>query len=176
MRFCNDGLRWGGSFLLATALLASSRIARATPNFPPAVRAHLTLAAEPACTLCHLGTPGRGTVNTPFGSSARSRGLVAYDDGSLRTALDALAAENKDGDGDGVGDIRELRDGTDPNAGPGDDESVPDYGCGVTGVGASGSPSVVGALFALALLLALAESGRRTPQRCARPRNAAVSK
>ena len=43
-----------------------------------------------------------------------SRGLVAQNLASLDTALDALAAEHTDSDGDGVPDIDELRTGSDP--------------------------------------------------------------
>lgn len=117
---------------LGLALLVTTVVGRAqaTPNFPGGIQTHLTLAEAPPCTLCHLGTPGRGTVNTSFGATMRSRGLVAYDEASLGSALDALAAEQKDSDGDGTDDIRELRDGTDPNAGAGGSESpVPEYGC-----------------------------------------------
>lgn len=127
--------------LFVAALVAMPRSAHATPNFPGAVRDHLKLAAEPSCSLCHAGTPGRGTVNTPFGATMRKRGLIAYDDGALRTALDALAAEQKDSDGDGVPDIRELESGADPNAGPeGGEDLTPVYGCAITT--APGAPSV----------------------------------
>jgi hypothetical protein len=144
-------------FATVAAVLAFSPSARATPNFPGAVKAHLQLAAEPACTLCHAGPPGRGTVNTPFGKTMRSRGLVAYDDASLRTALDALAAENKDSDGDGVPDIRELKEGTDPNAGPGgSDDVTPEYGCAVARTRAGRSRSSLAIWPALATLLFVA--------------------
>lgn len=117
-----------GGVVVALVLFAGS--AGATPNFPGAIQEHLSLSGAPACTTCHVGTPARGTVNTAFGTTMRSRGLVAYDEASLDTALDALAAEQKDSDGDGTADIRELTDGTDPNAGAGGSgDPVPDYGC-----------------------------------------------
>ena len=114
----------------ALASLLAVRSAGATPNFPGAVARDLALEAAPDCSLCHQGTPGRGTVNTPFGSTMRSRGLVAYDEASLRVALDALSAEQKDSDGDGAADVAELKNGSDPNAPPGgSSDPVPEYGC-----------------------------------------------
>jgi hypothetical protein len=115
--------------VLAMVLVAfSGSVVRATPNFPDAVATHLGMSASPDCTLCHAGTPGRGTVTTPFGTTLRSRGAQAYDEASLRLALDALSAEKKDSDGDGTSDIDELRAGQDPN-GSGGDVVKPEYGC-----------------------------------------------
>jgi len=120
---------------LASTLLVASP-ALATPTFPDVAAQHLGLVTAPSCTLCHVGQTARGTVNTPFGTTMRSRGLVAYDEASLRRALDALAAEKKDSDGDGTSDIDELRTGGDPNAGAsgpgGEDVIAPEYGCGVS--------------------------------------------
>ena len=101
-----------------------------TPNFPPAVQTDVGMAQQPNCALCHLGGVGQaGTVTTPFGQSLRARGAVAYDENALKTALAALAAEMKDSDGDGVPDITELKNGTDPNVGNGGPADVPQYGC-----------------------------------------------
>jgi hypothetical protein len=102
-----------------------------TPNFPPAVEADLQMTQQPNCALCHLGGVGQaGTVTTPFGQSMRARGLVAYDETSLRNALAALAGEMTDSDADGVADITELKDGTDPNVPTGGSAPiVPQYGC-----------------------------------------------
>lgn len=101
----------------------------ASPTFPPEIDAHLSLGYEPACTLCHDSLAGGfGTVVQPFGQKMQARGLVAGDLGSLRGALDDLESEGSDVDGDGVADIQELRDGTDPNSSGGLAEP-PEYGC-----------------------------------------------
>jgi uncharacterized protein (TIGR03382 family) len=82
-----------------------------------------------------------GTVTTPFGASLRTRGLVMYDNGSLRKALTALNTERVDSDADGTPDTEELKAGQDPNtsdapSGPGEQPSgndvlpEPSYGCG----------------------------------------------
>ncbi len=115
--------------LLATTVLAGG-LAHASSTFPEEIRAHLALSYTPDCSLCHAnGQTGFGTVTTPFGTSMRSRGLVAQNLASLDTALDALAAENKDSDGDGVGDTDELKAGSDPNVAGGGSFPPPTYGC-----------------------------------------------
>lgn len=116
--------------LSATALLVPA-LAQATPSFPDTIARELQLAAPPPCSICHAGgDTRRGTVTTPFGTTMRARGLVAYSDASVATALKALDAERKDSDRDGVSDVDELRAGTDPNLVSG--EALPDppvYGC-----------------------------------------------
>jgi hypothetical protein len=114
--------------LCGAVLLAGTAIA--SPPFPPEIRAHLSLSQTPDCSLCHVnGQTGFGTVNTPFGKSMRARGLLAGSIASLDTALDALAAERTDSDGDGTPDIDELKAGTDPNVAGGGSFPPPTYGC-----------------------------------------------
>ena len=127
------------AFVVALLLLLGVEApASATPNFPGVVQQHLTLGAPPACTLCHVGTPALGTVTTPFGVTLRSRGARAYDESAMRTALDALSAEKKDSDADGVPDIDELKAGSDPNTGSGEEVVVPEYGCRAATAGIPG--------------------------------------
>lgn len=127
-------------------------LAHGSSIYPPEVRAHLSLSYTPACTLCHE-TPsgGFGTVTTPFGKSMMARGLEAQNLSSLDTALDALAAEHTDSDHDGVGDIDELKAGSDPNVGGGGSVTPPSYGC----FDASGQPASPLTLLPLALVWVL---------------------
>jgi hypothetical protein len=81
-------------------------------------------------------------------------GLVAGDPERLRCALSLLAPEceqapacadegrtcaDVDSDGDGVNDVQELRDLTDPNNESGDTFCGPRYGCGATIAGRAGN-------------------------------------
>jgi len=137
--------------LLAVTVLAGG-VAHASSIYPAEVRAHLGLSYTPDCSLCHAnGQTGFGTVTTPFGTSMRSRGLVAQNIASLDTALDALSAERKDSDGDGVPDIDELKAGTDPNVAGGGAVPPPSYGC----FDVSGQPGSPLALLPVALAVLL---------------------
>jgi len=115
---------------VALALAASP--ARATPNFPGAVKRILVASSAPDCSICHVGgRVGRGTVNTPFGTGMRARGLVLYDEGSLARALMAMEVDRVDSDGDSVIDVDAIRMGKSPNPAEADlpDETIPTYGC-----------------------------------------------
>jgi hypothetical protein len=110
--------------------------AAASTSYLVVVQRHLALGAPPrqSCALCHTnGVTGVGTVNTPIGKALRARGLVSGNDGSLTAALDALAKDGVDSDGDGVPDVEELKAGTDPNVAgtdTGASPATPKYGCG----------------------------------------------
>lgn len=160
-------------YRIALLLLLLAAPAWATDAFPGAIQTKYMLADLPPeiCALCHVnGITGVGTVNTPFGRAMRMRGLVLNDNVTLNAALDALAAESVDSDGDGMTDVAELMAGTSPNVpqagsgggagggGGGGGSSVfvppPRYGCG---------GSVVPGLFFIAGLLPLLRSRRRKP-------------
>lgn len=117
---------------LSLALPASvSRVAAATPNFPPAIQQNLALSAAPDCSICHTDGDqgGKGTVNTPFGKNMRSRGLVEFDVNSLTTALGQMDSEKVNSAGDCLDDIDELKAERNPNlpdpAGTCDDAGAP---------------------------------------------------
>lgn len=154
-------------FLLLSVCVATffvSTPAHATPNFPGAIQRALSASQSPQCSICHVcGVTGRGTVNTPWGSAMRTRGLQAYDEDSLRAALAAMERDRVDSDGNGVIDVEAVRAGTDPNpAGtcdPGEDESIPKYGCvgRVSPVDSESGP----AAFLMATIVAAAIARRR---------------
>ena len=106
--------------------------AAANPKYPAIVYNELGLDVAPACTLCHrdnLG--GRKTVEKPFGITVMSLGLNGKNGSDVLPGILAdMAADpvTYDSDGDGVGDIDELQNGTDPNV-AGSTLSPPKYGC-----------------------------------------------
>jgi hypothetical protein len=110
--------------------------ARATPDFPAVIQQVVGSAAPPPCTICHNNpNGGLGTVTTVFGLYMRSRGLVPYDENSLRNALAAASAEQHVSNAEGIADVQALREGLDPNVGLGAAPTQsqlppPDYGCG----------------------------------------------
>jgi hypothetical protein len=114
--------------VIAFASLLLAAPAAASPGVPAEIAAHLG-APTPPCSICHQGTPGLGTATTTFAEALKARGLVPGNLTSLDTALDALAAENHDSNGNGINDIDELRAGNDPNATTSGSSVVPTYGC-----------------------------------------------
>jgi len=148
----------------------------ATDTFPATIQNKYSLPAFPGelCSLCHTnGITGVGTVNTPFGRALRMRGLLPNDAASLNAALDALATEAIDSDGDGITDVAELMADTSPNvpnntgtgggSGGGGGTLVvppPRFGCG---------GSVVPELLLLGASLPLLRRRRRTPRRGSEP-------
>lgn len=100
---------------LALGILFAGTTASATPTYPDVIHTTLSTPNTPDCSICHIGTPAIGTVNTAFGKTMRSRGLVANNEGSLKSALQAITGEKKDSNGDGVTDIDALKAGQDPN-------------------------------------------------------------
>jgi hypothetical protein len=132
--------------------------AQAKPRFPAIIRSHLGLDYDPPCRLCHIhGTTGAGSVSTPFGNSMLAHGMTG-DESTIVPALDALAADAVDSDGDGIPDITELKADTDPNT-PADVSLVssdPKYGCSI-GAGAPSGTLAGG----IGVLLLVARRSRR---------------
>jgi MYXO-CTERM domain-containing protein len=115
--------------------------AAANPKYPAIVFNELGLEVAPQCTLCHRDlNGGRGTVEKPFGLDAMDHGLTGTNGADeLPGILDDMEADGTDGDKDGVGDIEELKEGTDPNV-AGSTLSPPKYGCLSTTSGTAPAP------------------------------------
>lgn len=134
-------------------LILLAHVARASGGYPAEIQSYLGLSCAPQCTICHEDNGGgNGTVVQPFGAAMMDRGLTGgsqYD--LLHAALDAVATDGVDSDGDGLTDTDALGEGIDPNTGAAFcDVLTPTYGCATGGVGA-GVGAIGGALFGLAV-------------------------
>ena len=126
------------TFAAVAAFTATSVTASATPSFPAVLEDELKLTSTPACTACHVGATSRGTVTTTLGVALMSRGMVAYDEAALRTAIQALVAEKNPA-------ITALVGGA---------VTGPEYGCTFSKRGSTGDASLVAFAAVLGLVLA----------------------
>jgi hypothetical protein len=144
--------------LLALVALSLSSRAMASLPFSEAIQMQLKLPVDqtPVCTLCHLTLlGGAGTVGTPFGLTAYKKyGLRQLDVAALQNVIAQMQTNGDDSDGDGVGDIAELLQNTDPNVKPGEPPpDPPRYGCYCTTVDARSGFSATGAAWLSGLTL-----------------------
>jgi MYXO-CTERM domain-containing protein len=130
------------SFVAAALVALPSLPASATPTFPGVLQTELALATTPSCNACHVGLTSRGTVTTDLGRALLSRGMVAGNEESLRTAIKALVAEQNPA-------IRALTGGVPATA------ITPEYGCAcaVTGAPARGSFGLLASAIVAGLVL-----------------------
>ncbi len=142
-------------------LLAWPRLAHAEPTYPAEMQSHLGLSYTPPCTVCHAtNSGGLGTISTPFGKALQAEGL-STNFATLDPALDALATNNNDSDGNGIPDIQQLKDGIDPNTGASLSIEPQQFGCSVHIAKRSTSISGQGLMLLSFVLLA---STRRKPR------------
>jgi hypothetical protein len=147
-----------GAIAIPAAAMLLALPASASPTYPEALAGQLELSCAPACTLCHdTMAGGPATVNTRFGIEVRARRrLVSGNTEQLFAVITQLEADGTDSDGDGTGDVAELRAGGNPN----DPDNAPlgcytpppaeeDGGCAVSsGPGCTWLSLIVGLLIA----------------------------
>jgi hypothetical protein len=160
------------ALLALTAAFGLARAAQASPSYPEEIEAALGMSCPPPCTICHdTQAGGVGTARTKFAAAMIDKGLTKQDPARIRPALDALEAAGAspdagpggvDSDGDGVGDVEELRQDRDPN-GPGL-VCGPRYGCGAR-VEPRGHTDATALAAASAIAAALLVLGRRRRRR-----------
>jgi hypothetical protein len=166
---------------MVVALVLVAGPVTASEAFPPVVKAELRLKAAPDCTLCHRDDQGGvHTVTKPFGLTMLGLGVTGGNVGSLEAALRTDEADATDSDGDGVPDVDELRNGTDPNVPQATDGGtialpkqppLPETGCSVsTPVDRTqGLPFASGVIALGALVLRRRLAGRRSARAPAHP-------
>jgi len=157
------------SFGAVLALVAAPALA--TPDFPETLQERLDMPCVPQCVLCHE-TPsgGLGTARKPFVDDVLMFGggiLLPNEPQTLRDSITNMErAGQGDADHDGVLDIVELRDGSDPNV-PGEGNLCgPKYGCGAR-IAPHNTPDSFGALGAGLVAAVLALAMRRARRRSA---------
>ncbi len=158
------------ALVLAVAIAVSwVSNAQAKEEFPGQIESDVPgVTYQVPCGVCHIkGNTGGSTPITAFALSLRDRGLSG-DTTSLATALSRLAADGTDSDGDGVGDVDELKAGTDPNSSANADIATvqaPGYGCGGTAPHGGGGPAAASALSLAWLLVRRRRSTTRSLER-----------
>lgn len=101
------------------AMIASGSVtsrAHALQDYAMAIAEELVLAEQPSCLFCHARADDGDATDTPFNDALKDLGFTRRRGvPSLLAALDALERDDVDSDGDGVGDVDELRAGANPN-------------------------------------------------------------
>jgi len=169
-RFLGLGLSLGIALVSSTAFASS--------GFPLKIQATLMSTADVPCIVCHdTDEGGKGSVNRAFGRRMVGYGLVGGDEQGLATLLLSLRNMQDDTDGDGIGDIDELKAGTNPNINDITGEEAQDYPPPVYGCHAGGRagawPRERGAAWGAACLVLAVGLHARLRRRAAMPRKEA---
>jgi uncharacterized protein (TIGR03382 family) len=146
------------AFAVLTTAVVCATAALSSSNYPGEVSNHVGANTVPSCTACHTSNAGgAGTVTAAFGDAMVAQGLGGGGDvAGLTAALDALEAAGTDSDTGGVGDVAELRAGTNPNDGADDGDTGGGGGGGDQvqyGFGCSATTTPGATIAALAVLL-----------------------
>lgn len=135
-------LRTASALLLAASVVLCCAQARALEDYADEIQRELELRDKPSCTFCHSRNERWVAADTLFNDALKDRGFSRRMGlPSLRRALATLDELNIDSDGDGVGDVDELRAGANPNDER--DAGIAPTGCSIARVGARPRTSAV---------------------------------
>jgi hypothetical protein len=136
-RSCGRGSSWVVGAISGLVVMLSSGTGAASVLYPTALHDLLDLDAVPNCVLCHTTEAGgAGTAVKPFAVTLKTLGIEgASNEASLKSAI---KKNIYDTDRDGVADVQELKDGSDPNVEDRVVEPPPSTG-GTNGTGSGGS-------------------------------------
>lgn len=162
------------SLALAFAATFSAGEARASAEYPAAIRDKAQLMYTPACTLCHAEIDGSdGVIATDFARTLWALGMRGRSVLSLEIALDKVRARRWDTDGDGVTDIDELIASRDPSGPALSNDPGPEHGCSIASLDGLGARDIVApyALFAATFVASRLRRRRatRSPSQFRRP-------
>lgn len=97
-------------------MVLSTSSAAASPKYSDRLEERFDMTCAPTCLLCHTDAQGGyATANTKFGISLRKAGLSCCDLSDFDDLIDEVEEAETDSDGDGIPDLEELSNGTDPN-------------------------------------------------------------
>ena len=117
------------SIALTTLLLTLASTALGKPEFVEPLEEATGAPCLPQCNICHASLSGGGEPVQPFVESLERFGEIEGED-AIKAAVALLEQQGVDSDGDGVGDIEEIRAGQDPNYAGDALICQPDVGCG----------------------------------------------
>jgi hypothetical protein len=101
---------------VSVAILGFASPVHAFEDYADEIKLILELPDKPSCTFCHTRNDQGFAGDTLFSDSLKDRGLSRRGGlPSVRRAISVVDEMNIDSDGDGVGDIDELRAGANPN-------------------------------------------------------------
>lgn len=122
------------ALMTGLAVMLSTGVVQASPEFPEQIQEVLSLDCVPVCVLCHrTADGGLNTLREPFGTYIKGMGVLQNLPGAFRAVEQD---PNGDSDGDGINDVAEIRANTNPNVKdlpnkPSDPIcSAAQYGCG----------------------------------------------
>ena len=137
-RSCGRTSSWIVGAVSGLAVVLSNSTGAASLLYPTSLQQFLDLDDVPKCVLCHTTEAGgAGTAVKPFARTLKDQGLEGgSNEATLKTAINRNIYDT---DRDGVADVQELKEGSDPNVKDRTVEPPPPATGGTSGSGTGGA-------------------------------------